>query len=100
MSVKTTIESWVIPHRRGIMGTVIFHLLLMILFLSLEISKMTVHAEMEIVMEMPNREQLQKREEENKRKKEIRQKTSEEEVQRMLRSIAVNAKNKKNQVNR
>lgn len=97
MSVKTTIESWVIPHRRGIMGTVIFHLLLMILFLSLEISKMTVHAEMEIVMEMPNREQLQKREEENKRKKEIRQKTSEEEVQRMLRSIAVNENVEKKQ---
>ena len=97
MSVKTTIESWVIPHRRGIMGTVIFHLLLMILFLSLEISKMTVHAEMEIVMEMPDREQLQKREEENKRKKEIRQKTSEEEVQRMLRSIAVNENVEKKQ---
>ena len=90
MNFKAYIVSWVVPRRRGIMGTVIFHLLLMLLLLSMEISKMVEHVEMEIVMEAPDTKQLEKREKEEQRKKEIRQKSSEEEVQRMLRSIAVN----------
>ena len=74
MDVRAYIESWVIPHRRGIMGTLIFHLLLMVVFLSVEISKMTVHAEMEIVLETPDVKQVEKREKEELRKKVIRQK--------------------------
>jgi outer membrane biosynthesis protein TonB len=89
MSLKTYIISWFMLRRRGVMGTVIFHLLLMILFLSMEISKMAVHAEMEIVME-PREEKVQKREQELRKKEEIRKRGSEEEVQWMLRSIAVN----------
>lgn len=90
MNMKKHILNWMVPHRRGIMGTVIFHLLLAILFLSMEISKVTVHEEMEIVMDVPEPEQLQKQEQEERRKEEIRQKSSAEEVERMLRSIAVN----------
>ncbi|MEI3153770.1 MAG: hypothetical protein V8S95_00600 [Odoribacter sp.] len=45
----------IVPHRRGIMGTVIFYLLLAILLLGMEIRKVEVHAEMEIVMEAPDR---------------------------------------------
>lgn len=90
MGVKDYIEKWVVPHRRGIMGTVIFHLLLAILFLSMEISKVTVHSEMEIAMDAPAPEEIQQQQEEEQRKEEVRQKSSAEEVERMLRSIAVN----------
>lgn len=93
---RVYIVSWMMVHRRGVMGTIIFHLLLLIFLLSMEISKITVHSEMEIVMEMPELEQIQKREQEQQRKKEIRQKSSEEEVNRMLRSIAVNEHAKTN----
>jgi len=58
--------------------------------LSMEISRIQVHTEMEIVMDTPTPEERQKKEEEQQRKEEIRQKTSQEEVERMLRSIAVN----------
>ena len=90
MNFKAYIEKWIIPHRRGIMGTVIFHLVLAIFLLSMEISRIQVHTEMEIVMDTPTPEERQKKEEEQQRKEEIRQKTSQEEVERMLRSIAVN----------
>ena len=72
------------------MRTVIFHLVLAIFLLSMEISRIQVHTEMEIVMDTPTPEERQKKEEEQQRKEEIRQKTSQEEVERMLRSIAVN----------
>lgn len=72
------------------MGTVIFHLLLAILLLGMEISKVDRHIEMEIVMEAPPPEEVQKKAEEAERKEEIRKKSSDEEVERMLRSIAVN----------
>lgn len=81
------------------MGTVIFHLLLAILLLSMEISKVNFHREMEIVMETPAPEEMEKKVEEEERKDEIRKKSSEEEVNRMLRSLASNeniAKEKKN----
>ena len=84
------IRKVIIPHRRGIMGTVIFHLLLAILLLSMQISRMNVHTEIEIAMETPDPEEIQKKVEEDKRQEEIRQKSAEEEVERMLRSIAVN----------
>lgn len=72
------------------MGTVIFHLLLAIFLLSMEISRVAVHTEMEIVMEAPDPEEVLQRQEEQQRQEEIRQKSSADEVERMLRSIAVN----------
>ena len=99
MGIKKYLEIWVIPHRRGIMGTVIFHLLLAILLLGMGISRMTVHSEMEIVMDVPEPEQIEKQQQEKQRKEEIRQKSSAEEVERMLRSIAVN-ENMKTQTDR
>lgn len=51
---------------------------------------MEVHAEMEIVMEAPDPEEIRQQEEEQLRKEEIRHKSSAEEVNRLLRSIAVN----------
>lgn len=90
MKLKDVFHNIVIPHRRGIMGTVIFHLVLAIFLLSMEISKVSAHVEMEIVMETPEPEDVQKHQEEELRKEAIRQKSSAEEVERMLRSIAVN----------
>lgn len=90
MSFRKYIDKWITPHRRGIMGTVIFHLLLAIFLLSMEISRMSVHAEMEIVMDVPGPEEIHEKKEEEQQKELIRQKSSEEEVQRMLRSLAVN----------
>lgn len=72
------------------MGTVIFHLLFAILLLSMEISRMEVHTEMEVVMEAPAPEEVRKKAEERQQQQEIRQRSSTEEVERMLRSIAVN----------
>ena len=90
MSFREYIMRIIVPHRRGIMGTVIFHLLLAILLLGMEIRKVEVHAEMEIVMEAPDPEEIRQQEEEQLRKEEIRHKSSAEEVNRLLRSIAVN----------
>lgn len=84
------LKELVILHRYGIMGTVIFHLLIAILFMSMQISRVRVHTEMEIEMEAPDKEEQQKQEQEEQRKEKIRQKTADEEVERMLRSIAVN----------
>lgn len=95
MHIRDIIHRLVIPHRRGIMGTVIFHLLLGIFLLSMEISRVSVHQEMEIVMEAPDPEEMQKREEEQQKKEEIRQKSAAAEVEKMLRSIAVNENIKK-----
>ena len=57
------IESWdtylgkwkefIYIHKHGLMGTLIVHLLLAIGLLSMGISKMNVHKEVEIVLEMP-----------------------------------------------
>lgn len=84
------LKELVILHRHGIMGTVIFHLLIGILFMSMQISRVRVHTEMEIQMDVPEKEEVRKQELERLRLEEIRQKASEEEVERMLRSIAVN----------
>lgn len=85
-----TLREQLIRHRRGIMGTVIFHLLLAILFLSLQISRMQTHIEMEIAFDAPDKEEVIRQQEEREHREEIRRKTSAEEVERLLRSIAVN----------
>lgn len=97
MNWKTYIQQNWYPHRRGIMGTVIFHLLLAILLLSMGISRMQVHQELEIIYETPDPEEIQKKVEEKQRKEEIRQRSSAEEVERMLRSIAANENIKQQQ---
>lgn len=90
MKLKDIVYKLLIPHRRGIMGTVIFHLLLAIFLLSMEISKINVHEEMEIVVEAPDPEEIQKQKEIEQQQEEIRQKSAADEVEKMLRSIAVN----------
>lgn len=90
MKIKDYIYEKIYPHRRGIMGTVIFHLLLVILLLGMGISRMQVHEEIEIVFDAPDPEEIRKKAEEEERKEEMRQKSSADEVERMLRSIAAN----------
>lgn len=79
-----------IRHRHGILGTVIFHLLLAIFLLVVQISRLQTHIEMEITLDTPDRTEILKHREEEKRREEIRHRTSDQEVERLLRSIAVN----------
>ena len=88
--IKDELCGWLLLHRRGVMGTVIFHLVLAIAFLGVKISQADVHVEMEIVMEAPDEEEVEQLRAEERRREEIRQRASGEEVKRMLRSIAVN----------
>ena len=91
MNLKEYIQENLYPHRRGIMGTVIFHLLAAIFLLSMQISRIEkIPSAMEIVVEPPTLEEVQKVLEEQEKKEEILKKTSSEAVEEMLRSIAVN----------
>lgn len=72
------------------MGTVIVHLLALIVLLSVQISKMEIPAPIEIVMALPEPEEIQKALKEKERKEELQRKSATEEVEQMLRSIAVN----------
>lgn len=95
---QVLIIHWIREHRHGVMGTVIFHLLLGISLVCMGISEIRTRAEMEIVLDMPAPELIQQVQEELKKQEEIVQQSTDEEVERMLRSLAVNedvAKNKK-----
>lgn len=90
MEFKKYIQENLYPHRRGIMGTVIVHLLAAIVLLSVQISKMEIPVPSEIVIDMPAPEEIKKAIEEKEKKEEVQRKSSVEEVEQMLRSIAVN----------
>lgn len=90
MSWKEDIIEKMYAHKYGIMGTVIFHLLLAIIFLSVGIAGFRIPDGTEIELLAPPEHTEQKKMEEKLRKEEIRKKTSQEEVQKMLQSIAVN----------
>ncbi|MDL2283121.1 energy transducer TonB [Odoribacter sp. OttesenSCG-928-G04] len=92
------LEKWQ-THKYGIMGTVIFHLLLIISLLSAGIAGMKAPAGIEIELADIPLQELQKRQAEQERKEELRKQTSTEEVQKMLRSIAVNENVQKNREN-
>lgn len=81
---------WLDEHRHGVMGTVIFHLVLAICLVSMGISRLENHVEMEIELDMPEPEIVQQQQEEMKKKEEIARQAADEEVSRMLRSMAVN----------
>ncbi|CCZ80111.1 energy transducer TonB family protein [Odoribacter laneus] len=90
MKFKDYIKHNFYAHKTGIMGTVIFHLLLAIFLLSMGISQMKVPQNTEIELISPPEEEVKKILEEKQRQEEIRKKTSTEQVEQMLRSIAVN----------
>lgn len=83
------------PHKYGIMGTVIFHLLLAIVLLSMQIAALHDVVGTEIELVAPPEKVVKEMQEEKQRKEELRKKASREEVQKMLRSIAVNEEARK-----
>ena len=84
------LKEQLILHRRGIMGTMIFHMVLLIYFLSTEISQARMPHVIEIDMLIPEKEEIQKEKEEKQQEVERIKRSSNEEVEEMLRSIAVN----------
>lgn len=90
MSWKNNIIEKIYTHKYGLMGTVIFHLLLAIFLLSMGIAGLRTPEGGEIELAAPPEDIQQKVLEEKWKKEEIRKKVSREEVQKMLQSIAVN----------
>ena len=88
--IRDSLLDWLREHRHGVMGTVIFHLVLAICLVSMGISRLENHVEMEIELDMPEPEIVQQQQEEMKKKEEIARQAADEEVSRMLRSMAVN----------
>lgn len=83
-------KEFVKTHRYGLMGTVIFHLLLFICMVSVGISKEMRRVEMKVELDMPTPEEQELRRQEEIKRAEIRKLTTDAEVEQMLRSIAVN----------
>ena len=96
MTLRERIKHTVITHKRGIMGTVIFHLVIAILLVSMGISTIETRVAMEIELEVPDLEVIRQYIEQQELIKETVQDarreetTLHEEVEQMLRSIAVN----------
>ena len=76
-AIRDSLLDWLKEHRHGVMGTVIFHLVLAIFLVCVGISRLDSQQRMEI-------------EEEQKKKEQILQQSADEEVNEMLRSLAVN----------
>lgn len=90
MTFKEYIVDKFYAHKHGVMGTVIFHLLMGIVLLSMGISGLKVPEQVVFEVDAPAPEEIQKLKEELERKEEIRKQSSEEEVREMLRSIVTN----------
>lgn len=82
------------------MGTVIFHLLLGIFLLSMGISGLKVPEQVVFEVSMPEPEVEKKQQEQQERKEELRKQASEEEVNKMLRSMVSNENAKEKKGNR
>lgn len=94
---------WLYPHRRGVMGTVIIHLFAGIILVSMELSKGMQHLEATVVVEPPALKDLEKQKEEKMKKEEIRRMSSDDEVEKLLKSLATNEnapKEKRSDANR
>ena len=89
-TIKKSMMIWLREHRHGIMGTVIFHLGLAICLLCVGISRLDSQRRIEIEIDMPNPEIIEQKQEERKKQEEFIQRSAEEEVNEMLRSLAVN----------
>lgn len=90
MNFKEYIIQKFYAHQTGILGTIIFHLLLAIFLLSMGIARLEVPLGTEVELAALPPQELEKILEEKQQREEIRKKASAEEVQAMLRSIAVN----------
>ena len=89
-AIRDSLLDWLKEHRHGVMGTVIFHLVLAIFLVCVGISRLDSQQRMEIDIDMPEPEIVQQKQEEQKKKEQILQQSADEEVNEMLRSLAVN----------
>ena len=89
-AIRDSLLDWLKEHRHGVMGTVIFHLVLAIFLVCVGISRLDSQQRMEIEIDMPEPEIVQQKQEEQKKKEQILQHSADEEVNEMLRSLAVN----------
>jgi len=89
-AIRDSLLDWLKEHRHGVMGTVIFHLVLAIFLVCVGISRLDSQQRMEIEIDMPEPEIVQQKQEEQKKKVQILQQSADEEVNEMLRSLAVN----------
>ena len=89
-AIRDSLLDWLKEHRHGVMGTVIFHLVLAIFLVCVGISRLDSQQRMEIEIDMPEPEIVQQKQEELKKKEQILQQSADEEVNEMLRSLAVN----------
>lgn len=89
-AIRDSLSDWLKKHRHGVMGTVIFHLVLAIFLVCVGISRLDSQQRMEIEIDMPEPEIVQQKQEEQKKKEQILQQSADEEVNEMLRSLAVN----------
>ena len=86
-AIRDSLLDWLKEHRHGVMGTVIFHLVLAIFLVCVGISRLDSQQRMEIEIDMPEPEIVQQKQ---KKKEQILQQSADEEVNEMLRSLAVN----------
>ena len=89
-AIRDSLLDWLKEHRHGVMGTVIFHLVLAIFLVCVGISRLDSQQRMEIEIDMPEPEIVQQKQEEQKKKEQILQQSADEEVNEMLSSLAVN----------
>lgn len=89
-AIRDSLLDWLKEHRHGVMGTVIFHLVLAIFLVCVGISRLDSQQRMEIEIDMPEPEIVEQKQEEQKKKEQILQQSADEEVNEMLRSLAVN----------
>ena len=89
-AIRDSLLDWLKEHRHGVMGTVIFHLVLAIFLVCVGISRLDSQQRMEIEIDMPEPEIVQQKQEDQKKKEQILQQSADEEVNEMLRSLAVN----------
>ena len=89
-AIRDSLLDWLKEHRHGVMGTVIFHLVLAIFLVCVGISRLDSQQRMEIEIDMPEPEIVQQKQEEQKKQDQILQHSADEEVNELLRSLAVN----------
>ena len=88
--IRDSLLDWLREHRHGVMGTVIFHLVLAIFLVCVGISRLDSQQRIEIEIDMPTPEIVQQKQEEQERKEQILRQSADEEVNELLRSLAVN----------
>ena len=70
-AIRDSLLDWLKEHRHGVMGTVIFHLVLAIYLVCGGISRLDSQQRMEIEIDMPEPEIVQQKQEEQKKKEQI-----------------------------